>query len=252
MSHDPTIHPLDADDVQRLDNVLTDTRADGHTRRALLGRAALAAAAMGAVPTGLAFAKGEDAKTILDTAATAEALAVTYLTGVITTIKDPQVQQFADVLKAANAAEYAHYEALTSLGAKPLTKRFWAPDALFETKKDHIFDVIETLEEVFINAYLVGATAFAKAGMDKEARYAGQILAVEAQHRTLARYAQGKLPDNLGFERFRVDSIDAIVKQITGLGIGLGQKGSKAGKFYDFPGRPPAAAVTKIHNTKLS
>jgi hypothetical protein len=96
---------------------------------------------------------------------------VTYLTGLLQNNLVPK--QFVQVIKAANASEYDHYTALKQLGAKPLTTKFWAPNAFFE--KDKVFATIEAAEDLFVNAYLVGATVFAKAGNADAARYAGEI-----------------------------------------------------------------------------
>ncbi len=61
---------------------------------------------------------------IIDTAATAEALAVTYLTAVVKSASGTPVAKFVPVLKAANAEEYDHYKVLRGLGAKPITTKF--------------------------------------------------------------------------------------------------------------------------------
>jgi hypothetical protein len=236
-----------ADDVQLLDNILRDTPTDGVTRRSLIQRAAVTAAAAGAAgalgPVA-AFAQndGDTPEKVLNVAITAEALAVTYLSGLLANNLIPK--QFVGVVKAANASEYDHYKALKALGAKPLTTKFWAPNAFFE--KDKVFATIEAAEDLFVNAYLVGATVFAKAGNADAARYAGEIGGVEAQHRALARFAQGKLPNNVGFEQYKLTTVDAHVKKLQSLGIGFGQKGSAPGKFYEFPGKPPHATVTKL------
>jgi len=237
-----------ADDVQLLDNILRDTPTDGVTRRSLIQRAAVTAAAAGAAGAlgpAAAFAQGNSGDTpekVLNVAITAEALAVTYLSGLLQNNLIPK--QFVPVIKAANASEYDHYMALKKLGAKPLTTKFWAPNAFFE--KGKVFATIEAAEDLFVNAYLVGATVFAKAGNADAARYAGEIGGVEAQHRALARFAQGKLPNNLGFEQYKLKTVDAHVKKLQSLGIGFGQKGSAPGKFYEFPGKPPHSTVTKL------
>jgi len=53
---------------------------------------------------------------IIETAITAEALAVTYLTALIEHAGKTGVSKFVDVLKATNAAEYDHYKALIGHG----------------------------------------------------------------------------------------------------------------------------------------
>ena len=184
------IVPISPDQLQVVDNVLSDTTTDKPTRAGILKRAAigtaLAAGAGAFVNVKGARASGDSIETIVNTAITAEELAVTYLTGVIQLVapKAPEIQKFATVLKAANASEYAHYAALKSLGAKPVTSKFWAPNAVFEPK--NVFPTIEFAEYMFVNAYLVGITTFAEAGNSTLARYAGEILGTEAQHLALA------------------------------------------------------------------
>lgn len=247
------MHPgmRNAEDVDRLENVLEDVPMDGTTRRSLLKYAAASAAAAGVLSPVKAFAASgtgnTSAQEILDTAITAEALAVTYLSGLIQNAdKLPTVKKFETVLKAANQAEYDHYTALKSLGAKPITTKFWAPNAAFEDK--NVFPLLEKFETVFVNAYLFAATNFAEAGMVDPARYAGEISGVESQHRTLVRFAQGELPNNVAFEQYPLHTLDAHVKAITDTGVGLGQKGATPGKFYMFPGKPPAGTTVDIEN----
>lgn len=243
---DPT--QFEAEDVQRLDNVLRDTVSSPVTRRSLVARAAAGAAgltalgAIGQVPTALGSSSTID--DIVTAAVTAEALAVTYLTGLVLNARAIGIPaSLVPVLKAANAAEYDHYKTLRSLGAKPLTTKFWAPNSFFQ--KDHVFPTIEYAETQFVNAYLIGVTAFAQAGKDSLARYAGEILGVEAEHRALARFAQGKLPNNLGFEEYKLHTIGGIVEALEDAGIGFGKKGKRPGRFYEFS-PPPRKALEGI------
>src|SRR5581483_6708464 len=108
------------DDLQVVENVLRDTRIVHPARRALLKRASLGAAGVGmaafVAACGGGSAKsqtatsqrvmpaGGDVKTLIDTAITAEALAATYLSGVIQQASAAGVSKFVDVLKAATAA----------------------------------------------------------------------------------------------------------------------------------------------------
>jgi hypothetical protein len=246
------IVPISPDQLQVVDNVLSDTTTDKPTRAGILKRAAigtaLAAGAGAFVNVKGARASGDSIETIVNTAITAEELAVTYLTGVIQNVKDPSVTKFGTVLKAANASEYAHYAALKSLGAKPVTSKFWAPNAVFEPK--NVFPTIEFAESMFVNAYLVGITTFAEAGNSTLARYAGEILGTEAQHLALAKFAQGMLPDDRAFQSFIFTDMAGIVGRIEKQGIGFGKRvGTGPGKFYEFPGRPPASAVERVRDT---
>ncbi len=240
------IAKLTPDDVQHLENVLNDTPADGLTRRVLLRRAAITAAMATAAVPAEALAQGAGSVTqIIDTAITAEALAVTYLTGLITNASATGVSKFAEVLKAANAAEYDHYKALKTLGAKPLTTKFWAPDSFF--KPGEPFKVLESAETLFVDAYLIAATTFVAAGRSDLARYAGEIGAVEAQHLALVRFAQKKPPDDRAFQAYPITNITGAVTALEKAGVGFGKPGTKPGKFYNFT-PPPAKALTNITN----
>ncbi len=243
------IAPITPDDVQTLENVLEDTPTGGLTRKALIGRAAATAAIVSAAAPGVALAQSSSpsgqVSQIVDTAVTAEALAVTYLTGLIEHASATGVSKFVDVLKAANAAEYDHYKALISLGAKPITTKFWAPDAFF--KPGEPFKVLEIAETLFVDAYLIATTAFAKAGKADLARYAGEIGGVEAQHLALVRFARNELPNDRAFQSYAIKDIGGIVAALQKAGVGFGKPGSMPGKFYTFA-PPPARAVTQITN----
>ncbi len=245
-------HVFEGEDVERLENVLTDTEIPAHTRRGMLGKAAagtIAAGALGVLgPIPSALASRNTIVSIINDAVTAEALAVTYLTGLIENANKIGIpSNLVPVLKAANAAELDHYKTLRSLGAQPLTKKFWAPNAFFASSKD-VFATIEYAETQFVNAYLIAITAFAKAGKDKLARYAGEILGTEAEHRALARFAQGKLPNNVGFEAYTIHTISGIVKALEHAGVGFGKKGKGPGAFYHYKTPPHSALAHLQHN----
>lgn len=232
------------DDAQVLENVLNDTEVRPRTRRWLIG-AALGAGAAGALgPLGrlLAQGGGDTAETVGTTAVTAEALAVTYLSNLITAIGDQFPAEVGEILKAANTAEQAHYDFLSGAGFKPLATRFWVPDAAVTAEQAPA--VIEQAETLFVNAYLIGTTVFAEVGESKLARYAAEIAGVEAQHRALARDLQGKLPNNVAFERYEYTNLDDVVGQITALGIGIGERGEGPGKFYEYSGPLPGTTTS--------
>jgi len=243
------IAPITPDDVHVLENVLEATPTTGLTRRALIGRAAATAAIVSAGAPGVALAQSSSPSSqvsqIIDTAVTAEALAVTYLTGLIEHASATGVSKFVDVLKAANAAEYDHYKALIGLGAKPITTKFWAPDAFF--KPGEPFKVLEIAETLFVDAYLIATTAFANASKADLARYAGEIGGVEAQHLALVRFARNELPNDRAFQSYAITDIGGIVAALEKAGVGFGKPGAMPGKFYTFA-PPPASALTTIAN----
>jgi hypothetical protein len=253
------------EDVQVLENALRDSQLPADTRKAMLKRASgtlLAAGGLGALLAACGSSSksstataakssggaGAQIQTIINTAATAEALAVTYLSAVIKKSAGTPVAKFAQVLKAANAEEYAHYKALTSLGAKPLTTKFWAPKAFFGPKLSGVFPTLEVAETLFVNAYLIAITNFAQAGKTDYVRYASEIAGVEAQHLALARFAGGKLPNNLGFADYSITSIDGIVAALEKAGVGFGKRGSAPGQFVSFA-PPTHDVVTTVSHT---
>lgn len=255
--HDLDSVEPDAHDLQTLDNVLTTAGAPPRTRAWLLKRAGAGLVAAGTIgaagPVSSAFAARKDTAgdiaTLVNTAATAEAFAILFLNEAINRSGGTPSGQspLVDVLRAAGAAEYDHYAALTKAGAKPLTLHIWIPDALFGDGGATLFANIELAETLFVNAYLIGVTTLGNAGAAALARIAGEILGAEAEHRTLARTAQillGSLngvPDNLGFEQYRYKALTDIVSQLEGVGIGFGTQGKAPGRFYDYDGSKPGS-----------
>ena len=274
--HDPVWR--DGEDVQVLENALADSSVAPETRKALLKRASTGLLAAGGIGTLIAACGGSSSSSgsasapaatssststagaassspaaqiqqIIDTAVTAEALAVTYLSAVIKKAPGTPVAKFTDVLKAANAEEYDHYKALMGLGAKPIATRFWAPDAFFGPNLSGVFPTLEIAETLFVNAYLIAITAFAKAGKANLARYASEISGVEAQHLALARFASNKLPNDVGFTDYSITSIDGIVSALEKAGVGFGKQGSAPGKFVTFAPPPPDTVTHVAHTT---
>lgn len=237
-----------AEDVQVLENVLNDTPTSPRSRAWLLKRAALGAGvAAAATPIGrvLASSGGDTAQSVGTTAVTAEALAVTYLTEMLGRLGS-KLGAAELPLKAANRSEQDHYAFLSGAGFKPETTKFWIPDAAFEAK--NVAPTIEVLETIFVNAYLIGTTVFAKAKNAKLARYTAEIAGVEAEHRTLARQLQGKLPDNLAYEIYKVKTMSGAVSEIESAGIGFGKQGSQPGAFYTYSGTTAATVVALDNN----
>lgn len=245
MLPDGHLAPLAAEDTQRLENVLNDSNLSGTTRRQLLVRAAATTAALSAIGPAAASAatSGDSPNTLTNQATTIEALAVTLLTALL---KNPPagVSKFADILKANITAEYDHYEALSVIGGRSKTDRFWIPDAYFEPA--NVFPTLEIAETLFVNLYLIATTVFTNHGSPTNARYAAEIAGVEAQHRVLTRFAQNKLPNNVGFGGYQLRSMSGIINAIQQTGVGLGTRGTKPGRYYTFA--PPPADLT-IHLT---
>jgi hypothetical protein len=241
-----------ADDVQVLDNVLTDAAVPRQTRSALLKQAGLAAAVGVGVLAPASKAWGahgtsDSVREVAVAATTAEALAVTYLTAVINrlpksgTFGGLPIKTVDNVLRAANTAEAEHYDYLHSpnkmgKGFQPLATRFWIPNDFFGPGLRNVPATIEVADSVFVNAYAVAIPIFARAGLYDEARYAGEILGVEAQHLAFARLLQGKLPNNVAFMQAPLTTVEQHVAALVEAGVGFGKRGSKPGRFFDFRG----------------
>lgn len=170
-------------------------------RRAFLTRASLLGGAVLLPRLGLASeseAPGHDQdaddkvhltagdKRIIIAAEIAEALAVTTYMNIINTspfFSDlPQADQ--DYLTAALQEEMSHYAALASLTNKPTPyTTFYYPAGMF-TDPQTTVNILVTLEDAFIAAYLVGVRDFSSANLRVTA---ARIMGIESDHRSLAR-----------------------------------------------------------------
>jgi hypothetical protein len=165
------------------------------TRRRFL-RTTLAAggatmlATTGAIP---ALAKDDDDKNlkeddreILIAAEIAEALAVTTYSNIIDVA--PFFTHLAEddqgYLKAARQEEMSHYLLEQSVTGKPSPfVTFYYPKGMF-TSAQTTLNVLVTLEDAFIAAYLVGVRNFSRQALRVTA---ARIMGIESDHRTLAR-----------------------------------------------------------------
>jgi hypothetical protein len=134
-----------------------------------------------------------------------------------------------------NAAvqELDHYKVLKSIGAKPATKKIWVPDAVF-ANKEGLLGTLVAGDSIFVTAYLIGVTAFARGKQATEARYAAEIMGVESVHRALALQSLGKPGNDIAFGEYTFTKIETAVKKLQAAGFGFGEMSSAPGKFYDF------------------
>lgn len=202
-----------------------------------------------------AAAQSEDATTIINIAATAEALAVSLLgaalanaskyTGVPNQSGAGLPSSLVTILKAVQASEQAHYDYLTGAGAKPLTTTFNIPDPKIATDYTTLFKTLETLEDAFISAYEAAATEFSQMGKPDLVKVAYQIGSIEGEHRALARFALGdQIPHNLAFSMSEFATVGAAANALKQLGF-IGGTGT-ALNFADFNGK---ADMSLISNT---
>lgn len=164
------------------------------TRKGFLKGAAIAgagAAGLGMLAPTAALAKGSGGLThgdvaILKAAQIAEALAVTTYTNIINTA--PFFKNLAaddqGYLKAAVQEEMSHYLLEESLTKKPSAfTTFYYPPKMFADAQTTL-NVLVTLEDAFIAAYLVGVRHFSNPDLRVTA---ARIMGIESDHRTLAR-----------------------------------------------------------------
>lgn len=124
---------------------------------------------------------------ILTAAQIAEALATTMYTAIIE--QSPFFQRLSafdqNYFRAARQVEMAHYQLLMSARNNtpaPITT-FYFPQGMFTNAKTTL-DTLVTLEEAFVAAYLVGVRDLSTPALKVTA---ARILAVESDHRTVAR-----------------------------------------------------------------
>ncbi len=123
---------------------------------------------------------------ILIAASIAEALAVTTYTNIINTA--PFFKNLASddqrYLTAARQEEMSHYQLEVSATGKasPYTTFYYPPNMF--TDAQTTLNVLVTLEDAFIAAYLVGVRNFSSPALRVTA---ARIMGIESDHRTLAR-----------------------------------------------------------------
>ena len=169
----------------------------GTDRRQFLRRGATAGAGVVAGVSGLgllapafAAAKGGGVTSgdvaIVGAAQIAEALAVTTYTNIID--RSPFFKRLPDddqgYLVAARQEEMSHYALEMSVTGKPSPfSTFYYPAKMFSDAQTTL-DVLVTLEDAFIAAYLVGVRNFSTPDLRV---LAARIMGIESDHRTLAR-----------------------------------------------------------------
>jgi hypothetical protein len=150
-----------------------------------LGPAAALAKPGGALGPGNSKASREDLA-ILGAAQIAEALAVTTYTNIINTAPFFKNLESDDqgYLEAAVQEEMSHYLLEESVTGKPtaFTSFYYPPDMF--TDAQTTLNILVTLEDAFIAAYLVGVRDFSTPDLKVTA---ARIMGIESDHRTLAR-----------------------------------------------------------------
>jgi hypothetical protein len=238
------------------------------SRRDLLAATAgvvLAGSLAGNAATALAAGTGakperrckESLREVLDFLVTEEQLGVTLVSAAIKNAPGTPSEAFLPVLRNGVTTEYFHVEALKEVGGKPLTTKYWFPDAALDNGGIGVFETLEVIETIEISLYLIGVSAYARRGDDFGARLCAEAMGTEAVHRALVRFAQGELgkqigpPNDVGFENFDWHTVGAVREALEALGIGYGVETSQPGRFYDYPGDPLANGLgTPVNHTR--
>jgi Ferritin-like domain len=150
---------------------------------------------------------------ILIAAEIAEALAVTTYTHIINQApffrNIPQDDQ--DYLKFARVEEMSHYLLEQSVTNQPSPfTRFYYPAGMFSDSQTTI-NILVTLEDAFIAAYLVGVRRFSTADLRVTA---ARIMGIESDHRTLARVICGDIPKQNGGPLEQVTGLQGVAESI--------------------------------------
>jgi Ferritin-like domain len=145
---------------------------------------------------------------ILKAAQIAEALAVTTYTNIINTApffkNIPADDQ--GYLTAARQEEMSHYLLEESVTKKPTPfTSFYYPTKMFSDAQTTL-NILVTLEDAFIAAYLVGVREFSTPDLRVTA---ARIMGIESDHRTLARVVG---PDVAGADGGPIEQITGIQK----------------------------------------
>lgn len=150
---------------------------------------------------------------ILIAAEIAEALAVTTYTNIINMA--PFFQNIPDddqeYLRGARQEEMSHYllEQSVTNQPSPFTKFFYPPKMFVDSQTT--LNILVTLEDAFIAAYLVGVRHFSTADLRVTA---ARIMGIESDHRTLARVIGGDIAKKNGGPISAITGLQGIAESI--------------------------------------
>ncbi|HEY1713720.1 MAG TPA: ferritin-like domain-containing protein [Solirubrobacteraceae bacterium] len=196
----------------------------GTDRRQFLRRGATAGAGvvagvsgMGLLAPAFAAAKGGGVTSgdvaIVGAAQIAEALAVTTYTNIIN--KAPFFKHLPEddqgYLVGARQEEMSHYALEMSVTGKPSPfSTFYYPAKMFSDAQTTL-DVLVTLEDAFIAAYLVGVRNFSTPDLRV---LAARIMGIESDHRTLARVLGGDVAHKDGGPIEKITGVQGTAESI--------------------------------------
>jgi hypothetical protein len=217
--------------IKSASNEITSTNPPEPSRRSFLRNAALAGASLAAlatIPTRASAEKDDDDpdnmkyehdhlkkgdRDILVAAEIAEALAVTTYTNIINIA--PFFKQIPsddqDYLIAARQEEMSHYllEQSVTDQLTPFTQFFYPPKMFSDAQTT--LNILVTLEDAFIAAYLVGVRNFSTRNLRVTA---ARIMGIESDHRTLARVVGGDVTTLFGGPLKTITGIQGVAESI--------------------------------------
>ena len=153
----------------------------------------------------------ESDRKILTAASIAEALAVTTYSNIIN--NSPFFTRLPDddqgYLLAAVQEEMSHYALEVDATGKPSPfTEFFYPAQMFADPQTTL-DILVTLEDAFIAAYLVGVRHFSTANLRVTA---ARIMGIESDHRTLARVLAGDVSEQDGGPITQITGLQGVVE----------------------------------------
>jgi len=210
---------------------LEDSSRAVHTRRGFLKKSVAVGGGIAAASFIHAFGLGnvttidDDMATIVNLAATAETVAVTFYYAAITRATFLIGDEDMESLKRIMDAEMHHLQILRSFGGVAMTQQFYMPDRVLTDARIFVDTGLKT-ETVFAGAYLAATHQFAVLGQPKLAATAAQHGASEAQHLTQIAHIAGlrasdlSLPAPLFYQMS--DAMPALAPFLKG-GAGFGE-----------------------------
>jgi len=194
-----------------------------------VGVAAAGAGVLSAFPRSIAHAAAatsskclDSVQTILNIAATAEQLAVTFYSNAIANAGALGISGVnLDYLKAAVVEEQLHENLLLAAGAKSLTSTFSFPSAGKTFKDlDTFVMTLDQLETDFESAYIIAVSELGQQNQFGLAVLAAQIATIEAEHRVIGRSIKTsiKVPNDRAFTPVLVGSVGEAVTALTDQG----------------------------------
>jgi Ferritin-like domain len=157
-------------------------------------------AAYGQDPSSYSYKYGapDSIQTILNIAATAEQLGVTFYALALKNADELELGKTARAdFRAAKVEEQIHLKFLLANGAQPLTGKFSFPyggNTFMDF--DRFISVQQLLETLFVAAYIAAAKEFAMLGRPDLVQAAMQIGTIESEHRAVGRAIAGLQPAN--------------------------------------------------------